>query len=215
MDGGVGDRTRRKRTFPPLITASTWNTAWGSCFSAVLAAHGKAHTKDGTLVPPLTNGEAVQLVFAWRTVGMNRGLALWGQYAATAYGWSHDNEILDLTERQRDARYPIQIAGELWLALQKVALTADNEKYDGGTTGGGRARLEFDHTFDDSTVQGAVAAELKADGSDVTFRMKGGIVAPKPKPKKQPTPLWMVLVGFYVGYRIIKNVTGGPRYAGD
>lgn len=192
------------------MTASTYATLWGACFKAALDAHGRATARDGTLVPPLTNDEAVRLIFAWRSAAIGAGgFPLWGQFAAAAYGWSADNGQMDLTPKQRDAMYPVQVGEELWLALQSVAL-----RLDGDATGS--QRLSFDRGFDDVAVQGDVASQLKEDGAGtVTFRLsKGASVPPKPNPKKQATPTWLVLALIYAGYRVIKNVTGGPRYAG-
>lgn len=197
-----------RSAFRGPITASTWDTAWGACFKSALDAHGRANARDGTLVPPLTNGEAVQLVIAWRHAAP-ADFPLWGQLAAIAYGWTADNGVMDLTAKQRDAMYPTQISEELWLSLQKVAFALDAARaYP--------ARLTFDETFDNAQVQGAIAAELKTDGAaQVTFRLsKGAVVPPKPDPKQPPMPLWMRLALVYAGYRVLKNLTGGPRYAG-
>ena len=198
-----------RRTFPPVITASSWDTVWAACFKSALDAHGRA-TASGTLVPPLTNGEAVMLIMAWRReVPSADTFRLWGQLAAMAYGWRADNGTMTITPKQRDAMYPSQIGKELWLALQAVALDLD----DGGVP---NPRLAFDRGFDDVAVQGAIAAELKEDGAgQVVFRMAQGVtVAPPPKPKTQPRPLWVNLAMVYVAYRVLKRVTGGPNYAG-
>lgn len=194
-----------RRTFPPLITASSWDGVWAACFDSALRSHGKAHASDGTLVPPLTNAEAVQLIFAWRGAGE---VPLWGQYAAVAYGWTPDNGMLDVSKKQASKDYPVQIGGELWLSLQSLALGLDGKKVPS-------PRLDFSATFDDSTTQAAVAADLKADGADVKFA-QGGSVAPitKPKPKPKPTPLWLTAAWVYFGYRVLKNLTGGDRYTG-
>jgi hypothetical protein len=196
------------RAFTRPIAASSWGTIWGTCFKSALDAHGRATAADGTLVPPLTNDEAVRLVMAWHRAAPS-DFPLWGQYAATAYGWRADNSTMDLTPVQRDAMYPTQISKELWLTLQSVSADLD-------AASSGVVRLEFDRGFDDTAVQGQVAAELKADGAgQITYRLsKGGSVPPKPDPKKQSRPLWVSLAMIYVGYRVLKRVTGGPRYAG-
>ena len=105
----------------------------------------------------------------------------------------------------------------MWLALFDVAGTLDNDKPPVMP----RLRLDQD-AFDNSVVQGAIASQLQLDGAGpITFRIKGDSMAPspttqKPKPKPQPkTPLWIQLTLVYLGYRVIKNITGGPRYAGD
>lgn len=198
-----------RAAFTRPMSASSFGTLWGACFKSALDAHGRATARDGTLVPPLTNDEAMRLIMAWRRAGAGY-FPLWGQFAATAYGWSADNGQMDLTPTQRDAMYPVQIGKELWLALQSVAATLDDN------ASGPSQRLEFDRGFDDVSVQGDVAAELKADGAGtVTFRLsKGATVPPKPDPKKQTVPGWMKIVIVYFGYRVIKNITGGPRYAG-
>lgn len=197
------------RAFTRPITASSWGTLWGTCFQSALTAHGRANAKDGTLVPPLTNDEAVRLVMAWKRAAMGN-FQLWGQFAAMAYGWRADNSVMDLTPAQRDGMYPVQIGKELWLTLQNVAAQLDEDAP-------GSARLDFDRGFDDASVQGLVAAELKEDGAgNVTFRLsKGASVPPaKPDPKKQARPLWVNLAMVYVAYRVLKRVTGGPYYAG-
>lgn len=197
------------RAFTRPMSASTYGTLWAACFKSALDAHGRAVARDGTLVPPLTNDEAVRLIFAWRRVASGQ-FPLWGQFAATAYGWSADNGVMDLTPRQRDALYPVQIGKELWLALQSLA--DDRDAVERGQS----QRLEFDRGFDDVAVQGDVANELQADGAgNVTFRLsKGASVPPKPDPKQPPVPFWAKLALVYFGYRVLKNITGGPKYTG-
>lgn len=201
-----------RATFPPTITASQWDTAWQACFSAALKSHGRAHASDGTLVPPLTNGEAVQLVMAWHRHEGDDHFPLWGQFGAAAYGWTADNGQMDISASQRDRLYPLQLSKELWLALQQVAYRLQR---DTATAAADQVRLDLTATFDDVTVQGAIANELRADGADVTFR-KEGRMAPtaKPKPKKPTTPAWVTLAWLYFGYRVLKNLTGGTRYQG-
>jgi hypothetical protein len=158
------------------------------------------NVQDGAIVPPLTNGDAVALVMAWHRVARDV-FPLWGQLAATAYGWTADNGMMDVSPRQRDAAYPPQIAFELWITLEKVADTLDDS-----TTGPGR--IEFGETFDNVATQGAVASELKNDGAaQVTFRLaKGEVVAPKRAPAPTTSPL-LKLALLYFGYHVIKRIT--------
>ena len=185
-----------RATFPPLITASTWETAWASCHEAAAKANGSA-----TGTPSLTNGDAIQLVMGWPK------FPLWAQYAAVAYGWSPKVGIMDITQAQQAKSYPSQIGKELWQALRSLASDLDAHP-------GASPRLDLARTFDDVAVQGEVAAQLKQDGAAVTFRINGGQVAPKVKPKKPSTPAWVTLAWVYFGYRVLKNLTGGSKYTG-
>lgn len=198
-------------TFPRVMTSSTWDGLWGACFKAVVAEHGKAFAPDGTLVPPLTNGEAVQLIMAWRraSVAVIGGPAfqLWGQYAAHAYGWTADNGTMDINDIQRAKPYTQAMALDLWLAIQSLATRLD-------AAGVKSPRLSFVDHFEDATVQGAIAADLAADGVLVRLRLNGGTMAPAPKPQPKRTPAWVQIALIYFGYRVLKNITGGPKYSG-
>lgn len=205
------------RTFPPVISASRWGTAWQSAFSSALSKRGRATNADGTLTPRLTNGEALELLWSWHLTGGRDAFPLYGQYAAVCYGWTPDNGVMDIRPAQRDALMGIEDTAALWLALFDSAGELDAKRPVV------RPVLRLDHGFfDDAIVQGAVAEELKNDGADsITFRIKGdttvpptNITKPKPKPKTK-TPLWMQVTLVYIGYRVIKNMTGGPKYAGD
>lgn len=204
------------RTFPSVITASRWGTAWQAAFSAALKKRGRTTNADGTLTPRVTNGEALDLIWAFHQAGI-AAFPLYAQYAAVCYGWSADSDIMDVRPEQRDALMSIEDTAAMWLALFDAAGNLDNEQPPQQP----RLRLDQD-SFDNSIVQGAIASQLQNDGAGpITFRIKGDKVAPvpttqKPKPKPQPKiPLWIQLTLVYVGYRVIKNITGGPRYAGD
>lgn len=160
--------TTTRRTFPPVVTSSTWEGAWSTL-------HDRAHARRGwtpgaVVAPAVTCGDAVQLVEAWRVAGGAARWPLWYQYAAAAYGWEPElRDVLDVSARRRDMPYPPQLAAELWDATLRLAQQLD-------AAGVRSPRLAPDATWDDPTLLGAVRAQLVEDGA------RAQLVAPAAPP---------------------------------
>jgi hypothetical protein len=158
-----------KRTFPPLITASTWGTAYQAAWNAVLKTNGPEYADDGTLAPRLTNRDAAALVRAWSSnaAATTARFPLWYQFAAIAYGWAHDNDTLNTSAKQADALYPTELAKELWLTLHRLELDLDDE-------GVSNPRLEFDNGWADPMWLAMLRGELQQDGAQAQFKIPTG-----------------------------------------
>lgn len=197
-------------TFPPFVTASQWSTAWQTLFTRAKDVNGSTHAADGTLVPKLTNADAVSLSMAWLAAADKQRWPLWYQYAALAYGWSPDRDRLLTSDKQAARPYPVEFANDLWLSTFKLALDLDGDKVPG-------PRLDMDGRFDDPVFQGEVRAALTEDGAKAPLLRREPMPTitkkKKPKPAKRTPFLWTVAI-YYLAYRVIKNVTGGARYAG-
>jgi len=181
----------RRRLFQPLITGSTWDTVFDAVWDRALKQDGasKNHrTADGTIAPRLTNGEVITLVMAWLAATSKARFPLWYQYAAAAYGWSPDNDVLDTTARQRDAWYPDELLVELWSTLMGLTSTLDEERVSS-------PRLDMDGTFDDPVFQGEVRAALLQDGADAIIAAKVPLPACKGKDGKPTKPRAVCPVG--------------------
>lgn len=158
----------------PVYTASSWPTVIDAVFTAADKGRGSAVDVDGsTVVPRLTNREAVALIQAWRAEAnmTARNWPLWDQFAAIAYGWDPSTDTLVFTDAQADALYPDDIAVELWKALQEVAADLARERSDVPP------RIELDaDTFDDATMRGDVLRALDSDGSKASANSLRDIV---------------------------------------
>jgi len=169
--------------FPSVITGSRWGTVWQSTFSAALKRRGKGTAPDGeTMVPRLTNREAVALVRAWVDAAGVTRFPLWAQFAGQAYGWNptRDNR-LDASEARRDRLMSVAITHELWVALYKVAGDFDDE--DPPTI---PQRLVFDAgAFDDPVYQATVRAGLASDGAVIPQPQPSPVAA---KRTRRPAP---------------------------
>lgn len=140
-------------TFPPVITASRWETAWEAALAAARRRRGGTSASA-----PITNGDAVALVKAWARSSGTGAMPLWYQFAATAYGWDPaKSDRLNTTARQRDALFDAAITSDLWTAARQTArgLDAGNEP----------ARLDIDaDTFDSPVFQAGVRSAISGDG---------------------------------------------------
>lgn len=179
-----------RRTFPPVVTASAWPTAWLALREAAAKRNGmtedfRAHAPTSAHpgmfdVAHLTNADAVALIQAWLSAvpDARKRFPLWYQFAAIAYGWSVERDKLD-TSAARGARlYPTAAAQELWRATSELSLALDAE-------GVPSPRLETDGRFDDLVFAGSVAAALREDGAEASWVIGfGGCKGPDGKPSK-------------------------------
>lgn len=154
----------RPSTFPPFVTASKWSTAWTAVFQAALKSNGKGHAPDGTMVPRLTNAEAVTLVMGWMEAATLRRFPLWYQFGAVAYGWDPSTDKLDTSTARAAKLYPLEATHELWLATSDLSDVLD---VDAPTA----PRLALDGTFGDAVFQGQVRAALREDGAEAAFKI--------------------------------------------
>jgi hypothetical protein len=149
---------------PPVITGSTWNNVFGFLWQK--PPRGTAPDRDGVIAPVFTNREALALVQALRTISptISAGFPLWYQFAAVAYGWDTERDVLDLSKEQADRMYDPNAAVALMLEVQRITGDLDDER-------GGQLdpRLELDQDdFDDRLVQGDVQKALQDDGAEAT-----------------------------------------------
>jgi len=167
-----------RRTFPPVITASDWGSVFGAAFKTAANRRKRGVAPDGwTMVPRLTNGEVIQVIMGWLAAdpSVKAAWPLWYQFAAVAYGWNPTTQRMVTTPKQRDALYPSDLMHELWMSQDALAYDLDKR----GITS---PRLDLDGSFDDVTMQGAVAAALAEDGGALTWG------APKPTRKATVKP---------------------------
>lgn len=143
-----------RRTFPPVVTGSTWSTLWRATRRAAETRRGS----DGH-DPRLTNGDAADLVAAWTRRVSPGTFGLWYQFAASAYGWNAGRrDVLNASARQRDALMSRVLSRELWDATARLAEEMDDANAE--------PRLEIeDGTFDDPVFQGSVKSCLLEDGA--------------------------------------------------
>jgi hypothetical protein len=181
----VGEPVART-VWPPFITGTEWTTVWQSAFSAARAKRGAGTAPDGsTMVPRITNGEAVALVRAWRDAAGSARFPLAAQFAGQAYGWNPSKgDRLITTSAQRDKLMSTAITHELWFALYKLASDFDDERPP--TV----ARVDFDaEAFGDPVYQASVRAGLALDGAKREIvrvtRAKPG--APQRRPSRAPS----------------------------
>jgi hypothetical protein len=160
-----------RRTYPQVITGSTWATVW----EAAELAPQRRRKPLASGAPRLTNGEAVTLVMGWLDATSKPQFPLWYQYAAAAYGW--DPTTGEMTALADDL-YPASLSVELSKGTRELAARLDAEAIKS-------PRLELAYGFDDSTVRGAVAAELKDDGSIAKWRPELGAAIVKKKRRRR------------------------------
>jgi hypothetical protein len=166
---------------PPVITASSWPAIWGAVWERAKQARGVDHDEDGTVAPVLTNREAIAIVLAMRELPTAERWPLWYQFAAVAYGWDpYESDRLDTTRAQADKLYPPETTVALILEMQRMVGEIDNATAP-------RMALKSD-TFEDTIVQGDVAAALKQDGgiSMQGFPIPTGKCTDKKTGKKRP-----------------------------
>lgn len=154
-----------RRTFPPFVTASAWRTAYSATWDAARKARGVEYADDGTIVPALTNGDAIALIRAWSDAATPQRFPLWYQFAAVAYGWSPDRDRLLTSNKQRDELYPTEIGKELWLAMFRLSGDLDDEL-------AASPKLITDWAFDDAVYVAGLAGELKRDGAQASISWK-------------------------------------------
>ena len=179
-----------RRLFQPLISGSTWDTVFASVWDRALKRDGarRHYAPDGTLAPQLTNGEVITLVMAWLAATSMAKFPLWYQYAAAAYGWSPDNDVLNTSAAQRDAWYPDELAVELWSAMMGLTSALEEARTS-------PPALYLDGTFDDPVFQGEVRAALLQDGAQATIAAKIPLPACKGKDGKPTKPRAVCPVG--------------------
>lgn len=160
---------------PPVVTASTWSTA----LRAVVESQGKRQgatevpsqwSPTGTLlVPHLTNREAAALIGmlsqAAALASDDNGWPIWYQFAAVAYDWDPDGDVLNAGVAHGEKDYPLDVAAELW--DQADAITKRLDKAPPGVP----PRFEFDPAlFSDKRWQNVVAYALREDGAKATVK---------------------------------------------
>lgn len=171
-----------KRTFPPFITASSWATAYDAAWNAVKNARGFEYADDGTIVPMITNGDAVTLVRAWSDAATRSRFPLWYQFAAVAYGWSPQRDQLDATNKQRDRLFPVELSKELWIAMMRLAGDLDDEA-------AASPKLITDWQWSDPVWLASLRTELQQDGARATFKIPTGLCTDaKTGRKRVPRP---------------------------
>lgn len=146
---------------------------------------GFENADDGTIVPILTNGDAVTLIRAWSDAATRPRFPLGYQFAAVAYGWNGaKRDTLTITARQRDALYPTEIGKELWLAMMRLANDLDDEAVT-------NPKLTPDAaSWSDPIWLAGLRTELQQDGAEAAFKIPTGMCRDKqtgrsrvPRPK--------------------------------
>ena len=142
-----------RSTFPPMITASRWETAWQALVAAANRRNGSSST-----APRVTNGDAVALVKGWASASGTGAMPLWYHFAATAYGWEPDRaDRLNTSAAQREKLYDARLTPDLWDAMRTTARGLDAESEP--------ARIDIDNdTFDSPIFQAGVKRAIQADG---------------------------------------------------
>lgn len=177
--------TRERRTFGPVVTASTWRTVWEASKASAARRRGEVAN-----VPRLTGGDLASAVRAWLGVAGPERFPLWYQYGAYAYGWDPRTDFMRTTTRQRDAVLSDHgIAREFWQGLAHVADELDK--------GDSAPRIEYDPgVFDDPVFQGELRAMLLSDGAQPMLRHGVEVGAePKKKPRAKIEPKKSSLLG--------------------
>jgi len=168
--------------FPVTIAASKWRTAFAGLWERASKAHGNTRSQGGwrgkpsdappgaliagTVAPRITNGEAVQLVRAYR-LAAGSAFSLWYQYAAVAYGWDPpSNDNLDATANQADRAYQPDITVALWMELYRLSKQLDVD--------GVPANLALANDFSDANFVSFVREQLRSDGADAHFKIPTG-----------------------------------------
>ena len=173
--------------FPATLAASTWRVAFTGLWARAEKAHGTTRSRGGwrgspsdappgvliagTPAPRITNGEAVQLVRAFR-VAAGSAFSLWYQYAAVAYGWDPpSNDSLDASSPQADRAYQSDITVALWMELYRLAKQLDVD--------GVEAALALENDFSDAVFIASVRDNLAGDGADAQFKLPTGTCTDK------------------------------------
>lgn len=146
---------------PATITADTWEDVWGQVWLRAQKARGTAQDDEGTLVPIMTNREALALVVGIRKLKTEQPFGFWYLFAAVAYGWDPvDHDYLDKSAAQADREYPPETGVALMIHLLRNV--ADFQmRADAGDP---MVQLDKD-AFDDPIVQGSIVEALKQDGA--------------------------------------------------
>lgn len=187
-----------RRTFPPLITAAKWSSAWQSTFNSAKRRRGTTATPEGGEVPRLTNGDAVSLIQSWARAGAGK-FWLWAQFAAIAYAWRAGLGLVT-SEKQRGSMFDAGLLRDLWAQTKLAAKEMDADN-------GLSARLEFeDDAFANPVFQGQVLASLKQDG-DATAQGKIAYGCKDPRTGKVVGPKMKCREGF-----TLELVKGTPFY---
>jgi hypothetical protein len=158
---------------PPVITASTWRGVWSALWSRLQQSRGVREDSDGTVAPSLTNREAAAVVRAVRQLARkagalvdvaDQGFPSWYQYAAIAYGWSPDNDQLDVSKSQADRMYDADAAVMLQQEVQTFTGDLDDARVKD-------PRIDLEDVFDWSEWKRLVAEALAQDGARALFKI--------------------------------------------
>lgn len=139
---------------PPVATGTTWSNVVQSLWT------GRATADESE--PELSNREALSIVMALRDDGRGALWPLWYQYAALAYGWSHDSDALNTTQLQANDQY--EHANDLMAATTEVAAQLDAQHASS-------PRLELRDQWTDKVTQQLVSAALRQDGAEPEFKV--------------------------------------------
>lgn len=166
--------------------ADTWGEVWNAVWNAAQATTPAGEAPDGTIVPRLTNREAVAVVQAWRAVApmASQDWKLWYQFMAVAYGWTPTNDTLNVSTQQAGELFPLAMSHELWVSLYNVARDLEATPRAAAVK---PASVELDpDAYFDLLVQGDLRTALIADGA------KARVASPTPATTtpapKQKTP---------------------------
>jgi len=174
-----------RSSFPPVVTASDWGTAWQTAFSAAFAKRGKDTAPDGeTMVPRITHGEAVALIRAWQDAAGAQRFPLWSQFAGQAFAWDPSKgDKLNTSIARRDAIMSSAVSHELWIGLYRIASDLDDEPDRKPV------RLAFDAgAFDDPVYQATVRASLALDGGTREIERVNRAKSANPAKRKRRAP---------------------------
>lgn len=131
-------------TFPDAIEATSWLDAWTQ-----LRALGVTSCAD-----------ASRIIAAWTFALGETTWPDWYQYGAVAYGWSPDDDRLDVTRSQSARPYPL--LEEMWASMRASAVTADATQPDATSW------VQFDSSpgdWADPTWIGLLRLALAQDGA--------------------------------------------------
>lgn len=172
-------------TLPRTITGSTWPNVMDSLWER--SSRGMVTDDDGTIAPRWTNREALAVIMALRRAAKltQAGFPLWYQFAAVAYGWTPDVDVVEASSAQADMEYPPQIAVPLNLEIQRITHDLEDEGVKA------ESRLDIDDEFDDKETIAEVRKALKQDGADAAFKIplpacKDPVTGKPAKPVRDP-----------------------------
>lgn len=172
-------------TLPPMITASTWGSVMDALWKR--SPRGMVADDEGTIAPKWTNREALAVISALRGLAAmtEEPLALWYQFAASAYGWEPGRDKIDRSDRQADRLY--DPAAAVMLNLEMMRIVHDLEKLNRSSP-----RIDLDsNSWTDAALQGEVAKALREDGARIAFKIplpacKHPVTGKPTKPVKDP-----------------------------